>query len=78
MSLIELPANVTDSSQPIASGSSNTNGSSFVATGRGGIPQNLSEDVRSYAITLGLMRVTGHLCIFANQPCEYSSTPISL
>ncbi|BBD59956.1 hypothetical protein NIES2109_27480 [Nostoc sp. HK-01] len=50
MSLIELPANVTDSSQPIASGCSNTKGSSFVATGRGGIPQNLSEDVRSYAI----------------------------
>ncbi|MBD2493899.1 S-layer family protein [Nostoc sp. FACHB-280] len=45
--LVELPANVTDQSQQIASGCSNTNGSSFVATGRGGIPQNPTQDMRS-------------------------------
>ncbi|QIR40881.1 S-layer family protein [Tolypothrix sp. PCC 7910] len=45
--LVELPANVTDSSQQIASGCSNTNGSSFVATGRGGVPQNPMQEVRS-------------------------------
>ncbi|UKP00475.1 two-partner secretion domain-containing protein [Nostoc sp. UHCC 0870] len=45
--LIELPANVTDQSQQIASGCADTSGSSFVATGRGGIPQNPSQDVRS-------------------------------
>ncbi|AFY45258.1 S-layer family protein [Nostoc sp. PCC 7107] len=45
--LVELPANVSDQSQQIASGCSNNNGSSFVATGRGGIPQNPTQDVRS-------------------------------
>ncbi|MBD2299976.1 S-layer family protein [Nostoc sp. FACHB-190] len=43
--LVELPANVSDSSQQIASGCSNTNGSSFVATGRGGIPQNPTQQL---------------------------------
>ncbi|MEH2024401.1 S-layer family protein [Nostoc sp.] len=45
--LVELPANVTDQSQQIASGCSGNQGSSFVATGRGGIPQNPNQDVRS-------------------------------
>ncbi|MBR8834574.1 MAG: S-layer family protein [Stigonema ocellatum SAG 48.90 = DSM 106950] len=38
--LVELPANVTDQSQQIATGCSHHVGSSFVATGRGGVPQN--------------------------------------
>ncbi|MEH2024397.1 MAG: S-layer family protein [Nostoc sp.] len=45
--LVELPANITDTSQQIASGCSANQGSSFVATGRGGIPQNPTQDVRS-------------------------------
>ncbi|BAY99577.1 filamentous hemagglutinin family outer membrane protein [Tolypothrix tenuis PCC 7101] len=45
--LIELPANITDSSQQIASGCNANTGSSFVATGRGGIPQNPAQEVRS-------------------------------
>ncbi|MEH1935821.1 MAG: S-layer family protein [Nostoc sp.] len=45
--LVELPVNLTDSSQQIATGCSNTNGSSFVATGRGGIPQNPNQQVTS-------------------------------
>ncbi|BAY99428.1 filamentous hemagglutinin-like protein [Tolypothrix tenuis PCC 7101] len=45
--LVELPANVTDPSQQIATGCSANTGSSFVATGRGGIPQNPSQEVRS-------------------------------
>ncbi|AFZ56310.1 S-layer family protein [Anabaena cylindrica FACHB-243] len=45
--LVELPENVTDSSQQIATGCSNNTGSSFVATGRGGVPQNPSQEVRS-------------------------------
>jgi filamentous hemagglutinin family protein len=45
--LVELPANTTDSSQQIASGCSTNQGSSFVATGRGGIPQNPTQQVRS-------------------------------
>ncbi|BAY80075.1 filamentous hemagglutinin family outer membrane protein (plasmid) [Nostoc linckia NIES-25] len=45
--LVELPANVTDPSQQIATGCSNNTGSSFVATGRGGVPQNPTQEVRS-------------------------------
>ncbi|MCF4970075.1 beta strand repeat-containing protein [Nostoc sp. CMAA1605] len=45
--LIELPVNLTDPSQKIASGCSVNTGSSFVATGRGGVPQNPTEEVRS-------------------------------
>jgi filamentous hemagglutinin family protein len=45
--LIELPANITDSSQQIATGCSNNTSSSFVATGRGGVPQNPTQEVRS-------------------------------
>jgi filamentous hemagglutinin family protein len=45
--LVKLPENVTDPSQQIATGCSHHNGSSFVATGRGGIPQNPSQELRS-------------------------------
>lgn len=45
--LVELPENLTDPSQQIASGCSNTTGSSFVATGRGGVPHNPTEHLRS-------------------------------
>ncbi|AFZ02487.1 beta strand repeat-containing protein [Calothrix sp. PCC 6303] len=45
--LVELPVNITDPSQQIASGCSAKQGSSFVATGRGGIPQNPNQDVKS-------------------------------
>ena len=45
--IVSLPAELTDSSQQIAAGCSNNNGSSFVATGRGGIPQNPSEQMHS-------------------------------
>ncbi len=43
--LVELPENVTDPSQQIASGCSANQGSRFVATGRGGIPQNPNQHV---------------------------------
>lgn len=45
--LVELPANVTDPSQKIATGCSNNQGSSFIAIGRGGIPQNPTQEIRS-------------------------------
>jgi large exoprotein involved in heme utilization and adhesion len=45
--LVELPENVTDPSQKIASGCSANQGSSFVATGRGGIPQNPNQQMTS-------------------------------
>ncbi|MBD2489056.1 S-layer family protein [Aulosira sp. FACHB-615] len=45
--LVELPANLIDSSQQIASGCADNSSSSFVATGRGGIPQNPTEELSS-------------------------------
>ncbi|MEH2181844.1 S-layer family protein [Nostoc sp.] len=45
--LVELPANVTDPSEQIATGCSDTQGSRFVATGRGGVPQNPNQQVTS-------------------------------
>ncbi|BAZ40867.1 filamentous hemagglutinin-like protein [Calothrix sp. NIES-4101] len=45
--LVELPANLTDPSQKIATSCADNSGSSFIATGRGGIPQNPSQELRS-------------------------------
>ncbi|XGW00174.1 MAG: filamentous hemagglutinin N-terminal domain-containing protein [Leptolyngbya sp. BL-A-14] len=44
--LVALPTNVTDSSQQIATGCAGSQGSSFVATGRGGVPQNPTQQVQ--------------------------------
>lgn len=43
--LVELPVNVADPTQQIATGCSGMNESRFVATGRGGLPQNPTEQV---------------------------------
>ncbi|MBD2328028.1 S-layer family protein [Alkalinema sp. FACHB-956] len=43
--LTELPVNVSDSSQKIATGCAANQGSQFVATGRGGIPQNPNQQI---------------------------------
>ncbi|OUC11736.1 MAG: hypothetical protein B0A82_26465 [Alkalinema sp. CACIAM 70d] len=43
--LTELPVNVTDSSQKIATGCSKTQGSQFIATGRGGLPPNPNQEM---------------------------------
>ncbi|BAY89005.1 MULTISPECIES: two-partner secretion domain-containing protein [unclassified Tolypothrix] len=45
--LVELPTNITDPSQQIATGCSANTGSSFVATGRGGVPENPTQELRS-------------------------------
>ncbi|MEH1935819.1 MAG: S-layer family protein [Nostoc sp.] len=45
--LVELPANVTDPSQQITTGCAGSEGSRFVATGRGGVPQNPLQQVTS-------------------------------
>ncbi|WP_427159611.1 hypothetical protein ACQFX9_26950 [Aliinostoc sp. HNIBRCY26] len=39
--------NITEISQQIATGCADTSGSSFIATGRGGVPQNPLQQVRS-------------------------------
>lgn len=43
--LVTLPENITDSSQKVVPGCSNDTGSSFVITGRGGVPQNPTQTV---------------------------------
>ncbi|WNZ43682.1 S-layer family protein [Leptolyngbya boryana CZ1] len=43
--LVVLPENIINSSQQVASGCSNNTGSSFVVTGRGGMPQNPTREV---------------------------------
>ncbi|WP_152590411.1 filamentous hemagglutinin N-terminal domain-containing protein [Nostoc sphaeroides] len=45
--LVELPVNLVDSSKLITTGCSNNTGSSFVATGRGGVPQNPTQEIGS-------------------------------
>jgi large exoprotein involved in heme utilization and adhesion len=45
--LVELPANITDPSQQIATGCTVNEGSSFIATGRGGVPQNPNQQIWS-------------------------------
>ncbi|WP_141699641.1 S-layer family protein [Nostoc sp. KVJ20] len=48
--LVQLPANVVDPSQKIATGCAGNEGSRFVATGRGGVPQNPTQQVTSNRI----------------------------
>ncbi|MEH2450668.1 S-layer family protein [Nostoc sp.] len=45
--LVQLPANITNPAQQIATGCSTNEGSRFVATGRGGVPQNPNQQVTS-------------------------------
>jgi filamentous hemagglutinin family protein len=45
--LVELPVDLSDPSQQIAKGCAANQGSSFVVTGRGGVPLNPMEQVRS-------------------------------
>ena len=45
--LVQLPANVTNPAQQIATGCSTNQGSRFVATGRGGVPQNPNQQITS-------------------------------
>ncbi|MEH2289734.1 S-layer family protein [Nostoc sp.] len=45
--LVELPANVIDPSQQIATGCSGSERSRFVATGRGGVPENPNQQLTS-------------------------------
>ncbi len=54
--LVELPANVTDPSQQIATGCDGSESSRFVATGRGGIPQNPSQQIENDSTTILSLR----------------------
>ncbi|MEH2320340.1 S-layer family protein [Nostoc sp.] len=58
--LVELPVNLTDPSQQIATGCSNNTASSFVSTGRGGIPQNPIQEVRSDRTWSDIRNISGY------------------
>ncbi|WP_458646419.1 two-partner secretion domain-containing protein [Nostoc sphaeroides] len=45
--LMQLPINLVDASQQIATGCTSNEGSRFVATGRGGVPQNPNQQIGS-------------------------------
>ncbi|WP_152588133.1 filamentous hemagglutinin N-terminal domain-containing protein [Nostoc sphaeroides] len=45
--LMQLPVNLVDASQQIATGCTSNEGSRFVATGRGGVPQNPNQQIGS-------------------------------
>nr|WP_329608405.1 S-layer family protein [Nostoc sp. CMAA1605] len=62
---------MTDPSQQIATGCAATSDSSFVATGRGGIPQNPTQDIRSDRTWSDIR----NLSVFPNTPQIQAQTP---
>ncbi|MCF4969065.1 beta strand repeat-containing protein [Nostoc sp. CMAA1605] len=72
--LVALPTNFTESSQKITSGCADTNGSSFVATGRGGVPQNPNREVRSDRTWSDIR----NLSAFSNNSPVQAKTPTQL
>ena len=54
--LVQLPSNIVDPSQKIAQGCRANQGSSFIVTGRGGIPANPLQKMTSYAATWNDLR----------------------
>lgn len=69
--LVALPTNFTDSSQKIASGCADNSGSSFVATGRGGVPQNPTQQLRSDRTWSDIRSISA----FQNTPQIQAQTP---
>ncbi|BAY70709.1 filamentous hemagglutinin N-terminal domain-containing protein [Anabaena sp. FACHB-709] len=70
--VVELPTNVSDPSQQIANACDSNQGSSFIATGRGGIPQNPMQEVRSDRTWSD----TRDISAFQNTPQIQAQTPI--
>ncbi|MDZ8189618.1 MAG: S-layer family protein [Nostoc sp. ChiSLP02] len=58
--LVELPTNITDPSQKIATGCSANQGSRFIATGRGGAPQNPNQQVISDRTWSDIRDISGY------------------
>ncbi|OUC11695.1 MAG: filamentous hemagglutinin [Alkalinema sp. CACIAM 70d] len=74
--LTELPVNVTDPSQKIATGCAANQGSQFVATGRGGIPQNPNQQVagdRTWNDLRDLSAYRSHSSAVAASPAPQST-----
>ncbi|OUC11735.1 MAG: filamentous hemagglutinin [Alkalinema sp. CACIAM 70d] len=74
--LTELPVNVADPSQKIATGCSSTQGSQFVATGRGGLPPNPNQEStndRTWNDLRDLSAYRGHASTVAASPAPQST-----
>jgi filamentous hemagglutinin family protein len=69
--LVELPIELKDSSQQIATGCSSNTGNTFVATGRGGIPQNPTQYLNSNRIWSDIRNFVSNQV--NNQPSEITS-----
>ncbi|MGG6296807.1 filamentous hemagglutinin N-terminal domain-containing protein [Leptolyngbya sp. AN02str] len=76
-SLSALPTDVLDSSQQVAQTCSNTQSSQFVATGRGGIPENPTQGIGADRTWSDLRQLpTNSASVLENTPI--SSTPLHL
>ena len=71
--LIELPVNLTDPSQQITAGCAGVQGNQFVITGRGGIPENPSQQVRRDRPWADLRDPTAFRSL--SPPLPYAPTP---
>jgi len=81
--LVELPTELTDPSKQIASGCSSNNESSFVATGRGGIPHNPNQylnfnrtwsDLRDFSASGNQRNSTEEITQIRNKPAIVEAT----
>ncbi|MEH2035801.1 S-layer family protein [Nostoc sp.] len=81
--LIQLPSNLVDASQQIAQGCTprrGKNASSFIATGRGGLPQSPNEPLRGRAVITGWVDLPAQATAIADKlstaPMTKSTDPI--
>ncbi len=79
--LVNLPVDLADPTQQIAQGCSGTQGSSFVVTGRGGVPLSPMEQMRSdrpWADTRDLSALRDHTSLTAPAPASVTPTAAPL
>ncbi|MEH2214365.1 S-layer family protein [Nostoc sp.] len=75
--LIQLPSNLIDASQQIAQGCTprrGKNASSFIATGRGGLPQSPNEPLRGRAVITGWVDLPAQATAIADKSSIASMT----
>jgi filamentous hemagglutinin family protein len=74
--LVELPAEVVDSSQQIAATCAATQASRFVATGRGGIPENPTQELGSDRPWQDLRDLSSFTASVAKVPATDPASPV--
>ncbi|MEH2084420.1 MAG: filamentous hemagglutinin N-terminal domain-containing protein [Nostoc sp.] len=78
--LIQLPSNLVDASQQIAQGCTprrGQNASSFIATGRGGLPQSPNEPLRGRAVITGWVDLPARATAITDKSSTASMTKSS-